>query len=42
MENNKNEVNEYVTKKDFKKAVNKLNLFVIALAACLLYMWFAR
>lgn len=34
--------NEYVTKKEFKKSVRNLNLMIIVVALCVLYMWFYK
>lgn len=40
-ETKKNET-EFITRKEFKKAVKNMNLMIIGLAGCLLYMWFCR
>lgn len=31
---------EYVSKKEFKKAMRNMNLLLFVLAVCVLYMWF--
>lgn len=34
--------NEYVSKKEFKKSIKNLNLMILALCACVMYMWFCK